>query len=90
MKPVTKACLAILLVLPMFGACGLRGGLARPDPIFKSVSTVEDVMEDEAEAEAPAPEPETGPRLNDLGGEIPDAAPVEPVEEAPMNDAGNG
>lgn len=87
MKPMTKACLALLLALPMLGACGLRGGLARPDPIFKPVTTVEDVMEDEAET--PAPEPEAGPRLNELGGEIPEAAPVEPVEEAPMSDTGN-
>jgi predicted small lipoprotein YifL len=67
--------------LTVLAGCGLRGGLERPDPIFKDVKPVEAVVE-------PAPEVEVRvrPRTNELGGELPLPAPVEEVETAPLPD----
>ncbi|MEM9668148.1 MAG: lipoprotein [Pseudomonadota bacterium] len=68
-------------------ACGLRGGLQRPDPIFRDVAPIEQTMEDELEAVEPEPEVSN---VNEFGGEVPDAAPVSPVEETAIEDAGEG
>ena len=73
-----------LIALPLVASCGLRGGLARPDPLFKDVKPVEAVQE---EVQAPVRQSViTRERVNAFGGEIPDAAPTDPVISAPITD----
>lgn len=81
MKPMPKSFLFALVLLPIISACGLRGGLERPDPIFRDISSVEEVMDDVSET----PEIEDTER-NEFGGEIPDAVPIEPIYESPIDD----
>lgn len=77
-----KPALALTTLLAL-GACGLRGDLERPEPLFGE-ATAED-----AEAELPTnenvfkddPTDDQGPRFNEYGGIIPDASPSDPVEE---------
>lgn len=85
-KIATRLILAGLLALPVLASCGLRGGLARPDPIFKKVAPVAAA---EPEATAPATVRESviiRQNVNEFGGEIPDAAPSLVVESAPLVD----
>lgn len=84
-KFASRLALAGLMMLPLVTACGMRGGLARPDPIIKERPVPPPV--------APAPvaaEPQQSTivrqRVNEFGGEIPDAAPTEPVASAPLED----
>jgi hypothetical protein len=73
-----------LISLPLLGACGLRGGLQRPAPIFKDVPVSEP-----AKPETVEPVRESiiiRERVNEFGGEIPDAAPTEEVTSAPLAD----
>ncbi|MEL7482545.1 MAG: lipoprotein, partial [Pseudomonadota bacterium] len=69
-----KSSIVLVLACLVLTGCGLRGGLVRPDPIFRDVAPIEDVMDDEIAAEEPLVlEEPTGPRVNDFGGEIPEA-----------------
>ncbi|MEO0881885.1 MAG: lipoprotein [Pseudomonadota bacterium] len=79
-----KVLLGILAAVTALTACGLRGGLQRPDPIFRDVPPVEQTVEEEVVNEEPVIE---GPSFNEFGGEIPDTAPVEPVTESAIDDA---
>ncbi len=76
-----KTFLIGLSSLTLLAGCGLRGGLERPDPIFKDVQAVEEVVE-------PAPEVEVRvrPRTNELGGELPLPAPAQEVRTEPLPD----
>ena len=83
-QPITL--LAALLAL---SACGLRGDLERPAPLFGDVPPeggAEAELADEAEAFDDEPEAIEGPRFNEFGGVIPEASPSEPVEEAPLDE----
>lgn len=77
LKPIFVASIA----LSVLAGCGLRGGLERPDPIFKDVEPV-------AQAVEPAPEVvvRVRPRTNELGGELPLPAPTQDVESAALPD----
>jgi hypothetical protein len=78
--------LAGLVALPLFAGCGLRGSPVRPAPIFKKAAPVQ--------AATPAPKAVSAPprsvvireRVDAFGVEIPDAAPVRPVQSAPLTD----
>ena len=74
--------LAGIVGLPLLASCGVRGGLERPAaPIIKSLepAPAEPVVEKPAPfVEAPRP------RINEFGGEIPEAAPTEVVQSAPL------
>lgn len=78
--------LAGLVALPLLASCGLRGSPVRPEPIFKRAAPVQ--------AATPAPTKVIEPprsvvireRVDAFGAEIPDAAPVRPVESAPLTD----
>ena len=76
--------LAGLVTLPLLGACGLRGGLQRPAPILQKPQVTEP-----AKPEVVEPIRESviiRKRVNEFGGEIPDAAPTEEVGSAPLAD----
>lgn len=88
MKPdaryISRLVLVGLVALPFLSACGLRGGLVRPDPIFRDVDAIEAV---EVEEEVtPNPEVVIRERTNAEGGEIPEPAPVAPVQSTPLDD----
>jgi hypothetical protein len=71
--------------LTLLSACGLRGDLERPEPLFgEPAVAVEAELKTEEKPFADDPQAQRGPRFNELGGEIPDAAPAEPVEELPF------
>lgn len=76
--------LAVLATLPLLAGCGLRGGLERPDPIFRNVEPVERIeLPEEVETE---PGVIIRERTNEYGGEIPDAAPTAPVQSTPLDE----
>ncbi|MEO1473872.1 MAG: lipoprotein [Pseudomonadota bacterium] len=83
-KMTSKVFLVTLAALVGLAACGLRGGLQRPDPIFRDVTPVERAAQDEAEAVETVVEE---PAFNEFGGEIPEAAPAEPVVESEFGDS---
>lgn len=79
---LSKLALAAVLITPILASCGQRGGLQRPDPLFRDVTPVETAAEAEKrEADA---NPDVRPRTNEFGGEIPEAAPTDPVQTAPL------
>jgi predicted small lipoprotein YifL len=90
MKHIIKTTLA-LTALAGLSACGLRGDLERPDPIFSEppseeamvpVDTVIAVASNEIDANRTY--------YNALGGEIPKPAPVTDVEEESMGEVSPG
>ena len=91
MHRLTKAVIALSLAGGL-AACGLRGELERPDPIFSEPTAPDEqalvpVAVPVQLAEVAIPE---GPQFNSLGGEIPEAAPATDVDEAAMSDVGPG
>lgn len=87
MKPMLKLTLAVLLTAPMLASCGLRGGLARPAPIFGQTEPVLPPAPEPIAADTDArPEVVVRQRTNEFGGEIPDAAPTDPVVSVPLDD----
>ena len=74
-----KTIFLAISALTLLAGCGLRGGLERPDPIFKDVKPIETPAE-------PAPEVEVRvrPRTNEQGGELPLPRPVEEVGTMPV------
>jgi len=86
---MTMNSVALLAGLLALSACGLRGGLERPAPLIGEVADdtgAEAELVDEGEAFDDEPEAQDGPRFNEFGGIIPEASPVEPVEEAPLDE----
>lgn len=86
---MTKNALAVLAALLALSACGLRGDLERPAPLFGEAPTdggAEADLTEEGEAFDDEPEALDGPRFNEFGGVIPEASPVDPVEEAPLDE----
>ncbi|MEM7663683.1 MAG: lipoprotein [Pseudomonadota bacterium] len=82
-KRTSKLFLGLLASATALSACGLRGGLQRPDPIFRDISPVERaVIEEEEKAETP----DEGPQFNEFGGEIPETVIVDPVTESAIDD----
>lgn len=79
---VSTLALGGLMAAPMLAGCGMRGGLARPDPVFR------DLTPDEAAAPDPelAEKETVSPRVNEFGGDIPEAAPTDPVQSAPLDE----
>ncbi|MEL7128959.1 MAG: hypothetical protein AAGK23_05385 [Pseudomonadota bacterium] len=86
MKMTRNIALIALLTLPLLPACGIRGSLERPDPIFRDLPDAEDVIE---ETDVEPDETAQGPRINELGGEIPEAAPTEPIHSSAIGEARN-
>lgn len=84
-KRIYKLALAALLVAPIVASCGQRGGLQRPDPLFRDLSPVEAAAPDARDEDA-NPDIIGQPNTNEFGGEIPDAAPTEPVQSAPLEE----
>ena len=85
---VMRLMLVGALALPMLAACGIRGGLERPDPIFGGGKPAAEETEEAAgkvlsEEEIAAL---TGPRFNEFGGEVPIAAPTTDVKTEPLDD----
>ncbi len=76
-----KTLLLAISALTLLAGCGSRGGLERPDPVFRDVKPVETRAE-------PAPEVEVRvrPRTNELGGELPIPMPTDEVDSAPLPD----
>jgi len=85
-KMTPRLILAGLMTLPLLASCGLRGGLQRPDPIFKPAAESVPV---EAATEPARESIIIRQRVNEFGGEIPDAAPTEPVISAPITESVN-
>lgn len=84
MKPARLVLIPALLAA--MSACGLRGDLERPEPMFgnpEGAAEAELVTDDRPFADDP--QAQRGPRFNEFGGEIPDAAPSTPVEEEPLS-----
>ncbi|MEO0981900.1 MAG: lipoprotein [Pseudomonadota bacterium] len=82
-----KLC-AIIVAGAALAGCGVRGPLERPDPLFGERPA------DAPTARLPSQEEidtlsET-PRRNTIGGEIPETAPVDPVDEAPLEEPAQG
>lgn len=84
-KLVSGVVVAGVMVLPMLAACGQRGGLARPDPLFRDLTPVE-ATAPEAREEDANPDTIGQPSTNEFGGEVPDAAPTQPVQSAPLEE----
>lgn len=87
----TRLILTGLVTLPMLAACGLRGGLARPEPIFKEAPAAPVPAETTSQVTVPTPTPIpesviVRDRVNEFGGEIPDAAPTREIGSAPLTD----
>lgn len=82
----TKLTILVGGTLVFLSGCGLRGDLERPAPLFGEGNGAEAGLADEGEVFEDEPEARTGPRFNEFGGVIPEASPVEPVEEAPLDD----
>ena len=82
-KTNASSILTGVFALAVLGACGLRGGLERPPPIFSADKPEPEIVFTPAAEE---PEEETGPQLNEFGGEIPEAAPTTPVISGPLED----
>ncbi len=84
----TRLILAGCVALPFLSACGLRGGLARPAPIIKSLDPAPPAEPEKEEAKIAAPVAKVvqRPRINEFGGEIPEAAPTETVQSTPLED----
>lgn len=76
------------VALLALSACGLRGDLERPEPMFgEPEASVEAELATEEKPFEDDPQARRGPRFNEFGGEIPEAAPVEEVEETPLTSA---
>ncbi len=79
--------IAFMLALPALlisvSACGLRGDLERPGPLFGPIEGDAPEAELVGATEPFEDEPDANrePRFNEFGGVIPNAAPSEPVEE---------
>jgi hypothetical protein len=74
-------------------ACGVRGDLDRPPPIFSSEPPGEEAQTpvDTTIAVAEAPEkPADEAYYNELGGEIPKTDPVDDIDESGMDEVGPG
>ncbi len=82
-KTTSKVILVFTAATALSG-CGLRGGLERPPPIFGSqTNAAPEVVLPPAEEVQTVDE---GPRFNELGGEIPEPSPVDPVDEDALED----
>jgi len=83
MKDNKRTPSAGLVALPLVASCGLRGTPQRAEPIFKSVEAPKPPT-----VQAPEPRQSTLVRqkVNEFGGEIPDAAPTEEVGSIPLTD----
>lgn len=82
---------AILLAIAGLGlaGCGLTGPLQRPAPIIGEPDPAAAVEPAPAPVIAEVPDPEPRPTVNEFGGDLPSAAPVEEVVEGglpPLND----
>jgi len=87
MKTSTKALIAAFAALPMLASCGLRGDLERPDPIFSEPAPEEAKIPEASPVYVARQAPvRRGPRFNELGGEIPDAATSTPVNEGGLGE----
>ncbi|MEM8634300.1 MAG: hypothetical protein AAGF33_04915 [Pseudomonadota bacterium] len=84
-KRTTKLVLGVAIAAMILTACGLRGGLQRPDPIFRDVAPVEQTIEQEVETEE-----NEGPQLNEFGGEIPETTEIDTVIESAIEEAAAG
>lgn len=80
-----------LSALASLGACGLRGDLQRPPPIFSEPPTEEAQQPVDAAAQfAGAEIRDNATYYNSLGGEIPKPAPDVDVEEESMGEVSPG
>lgn len=80
-----------LAALASLSACGLRGDLERPPPIFSQPPTEEAKLPVDAAAQfAEVEVRENAAYFNSLGGEIPKPAPDVDVEEESMGEVGPG
>ena len=90
MKHIIKTTLAFT-ALAGLSACGLRGDLERPDPIFSEPPTEEAMVPvDTVIAVASNEIDDNRTYFNSLGGEIPKPAPVTDVEEESMGEVSPG
>ncbi|MEO1553796.1 MAG: lipoprotein [Pseudomonadota bacterium] len=80
-----------LSALASLAACGLRGDLERPPPIFSEPPTEEAQQPVDTAAEfADVGIRDSATYYNSLGGEIPKPAPDVDVEEESMGEVGPG
>ncbi|WP_084420801.1 LPS translocon maturation chaperone LptM [Henriciella litoralis] len=87
------ATIFLLSTAAALSACGIRGELERPPPIFSAAPA--DAAERTpvavtVEADAAAPKDADSPYYNDLGGEIPKADPVGDVNEGGLDEVEPG
>lgn len=88
----TIATTLALSALATLSACGIRGDLERPPPIFSSEPPSEEAQKpvDTTIAVAEArPKAADEAYYNDLGGEIPKADPEDDINESGMDDVGS-
>lgn len=72
------------------GACGLRGDLERPGPVFSDPPSEEAMLPVDVAAPYTVAEIGDGTYFNPLGGEIPIPAPDADVEDEGMGEIGPG
>lgn len=92
MKRTSKLLLAMTGACAMLAACGIRGDLERPPPIFSDPPSEEaKTPVDVPAAYAAAPEKsEDEAYYNELGGEIPKSDPAADVDEDGMDEVKPG
>lgn len=90
MKHIIKTTLAFT-ALAGVSACGLRGDLERPDPIFSDPPSEEAMVPVDTVIEVASTRIDPNRTYyNTLGGEIPKPAPVTDVQEESMGEVSPG